>query len=226
MKILFIPLFALVSIAASCNSSAADSDESANDSISNSEAQIISESGLIVEILEKGNGPTPSQGDLVKVHYTGTLKSTGEKFDSSVDRGEPIEFPIGVGRVIQGWEEGISQLNRGSKARLIIPANMAYGAKGKGTIPPNSDLIFEVELIDFKEGPKPIVHEVFSTEGKTVNKTATGLEYCVIDEGKGPKPIAGDVVTVHYYGYLKASGDKFDSSFERGEPFKVSLGAR
>lgn len=225
MKILCLPLFAFLSFVSSCNSSATDSSESQTDTISIESQSSSLASGLVVEIIEQGEGPKPSKGDIVKVHYTGSLKSTSEKFDSSVDRGAPIEFPLGIGRVIPGWDEGIAQLNKGTKARLIIPANMAYGPKGKGTIPPNSDLVFEVELIDFKEGPKPIVHEVYATDGKEIKETKSGLKYCIIEEGAGPKAKSGNVVTVHYYGYLKDTEEKFDSSFERGEPFKVSLGA-
>lgn len=106
-------------------------------------------SGLDIEILEKGDGPKPSVGDTVHVHYTGTLEN-GTKFDSSHDRGQPIAFPLGQGRVIKGWDEGIALLNKGAKARLTIPPELGYGAQGAGgVIPPNTTLIFEVELVDF-----------------------------------------------------------------------------
>lgn len=105
------------------------------------------ESGLYVIVTEQGSGPKPKQGDKVKVHYTGTLLD-GSKFDSSLDRGQPFEFNIG-GRVIGGWNEGIALLNVGSKAKLIVPSHLGYGERGAGQdIPPNSPLIFDVELID------------------------------------------------------------------------------
>ncbi len=108
-------------------------------------------SGLYVLILEEGNGDKPKKGQNVKVHYTGTLLN-GKKFDSSVDRGTPFEFPIGQGRVIKGWDEGIAMLNVGSKATLIIPSKLAYGERGAGNdIAPYDPLIFEVELIDIKK---------------------------------------------------------------------------
>ncbi|MEZ4721838.1 MAG: FKBP-type peptidyl-prolyl cis-trans isomerase [Flavobacteriales bacterium] len=187
---------------------------------------INSPSGLVVEILKQGEGDKPQTGDIVKVHYTGTLKANGEKFDSSLDRGEPIEFPLGIGKVILGWEEGIGLLNRGTKARLIIPSALGYGSRAAGPIPANSDLVFEVELIDFKPGPRPIAHEVFSTEGLKPTTTGTGLQYYIIEKGSGPKAENGKTVTVHYHGYFKDGGQKFDSSYERGEPFPVQLGAR
>jgi FKBP-type peptidyl-prolyl cis-trans isomerase FkpA len=106
-------------------------------------------SGLIYIETKKGTGETPKVTDMVKVHYTGKLLD-GTKFDSSVDRGEPAEFPLG--QVIPGWVEGLQLMRKGGKAKLIIPFNMAYGPNGQGSIPPFSPLTFEVELIDFKPG--------------------------------------------------------------------------
>jgi peptidylprolyl isomerase len=104
-------------------------------------------SGLgYVEIVE-GAGAQPETGDNVSVHYTGWLES-GRKFDSSHDRGQPLVFPIGRGRVIKGWDEGVGSMKVGGKRKLIIPASLGYGAAGAGgVIPPNATLIFEVELV-------------------------------------------------------------------------------
>ncbi|MFN0111533.1 MAG: FKBP-type peptidyl-prolyl cis-trans isomerase [Blastocatellia bacterium] len=97
-----------------------------------------------------GTGAQPSPGKEVTVHYTGTLEN-GKKFDSSVDRGQPFTFKIGVKQVIQGWDEGVMSMRVGGKRKLIIPANLGYGARGAGAdIPPNSVLHFEVELLDVK----------------------------------------------------------------------------
>jgi FKBP-type peptidyl-prolyl cis-trans isomerase len=93
-----------------------------------------------------GTGDSPKQGQNVTVHYTGTLEN-GTKFDSSVDKGQPYTFPIGTGRVIKGWDEGVMSMKVGGKRRLIVPANLAYGAAGRPGIPPNATLIFEVELL-------------------------------------------------------------------------------
>ncbi len=104
-------------------------------------------SGLMYEILEKGNGPKPTKGQQVSVHYAGFLLD-GLKFDSSFDRNDPITIAIGTGQVIRGWDEGIMLLNEGSKARFIIPSNLGYGPQGAGgIIPPNATLIFEVQLV-------------------------------------------------------------------------------
>ena len=92
---------------------------------------------------------TAQDGSVVSIHYTGTL-TDGTVFDSSYQRNEPITFSLGVGQVIAGWDEGIMLLNKGSKAKFVIPSNLAYGSQGAGgIIPPNATLIFEVELIEF-----------------------------------------------------------------------------
>ncbi|MEY4394856.1 MAG: hypothetical protein RL595_2105 [Planctomycetota bacterium] len=105
-------------------------------------------SGLEYEILKEGNGAEAKKGDKVTVHYTGWLKSNGKKFDSSVDRGDPFVFGLGAGMVIRGWDEGVAGMKIGEKRRLTIPPDLGYGARGAGgVIPPNADLIFEVELL-------------------------------------------------------------------------------
>ena len=104
-------------------------------------------SGLYYKITEKGNGKKPKKGDQVAVHYTGMLLD-GKVFDSSLYRGQPLNFAVGIGQVIEGWDEGILLLNEGDKARLVIPSDLAYGSQGAGgVIPPNAALVFDVELV-------------------------------------------------------------------------------
>ena len=108
-------------------------------------------SGLVYVITQKGSGRQPLSGETVIVHYTGLL-GNGVKFDSSLDRGKPFEFPLGQGQVIKGWDEGIAKLHVGDQATLIIPPELGYGATGAGgVIPPNATLIFLVELVGIKE---------------------------------------------------------------------------
>jgi peptidylprolyl isomerase len=112
------------------------------------------ESGLKIEDTKAGTGASPKTGQICVMHYTGWLYENGakgEKFDSSVDRGEPFEFPIGTGRVIKSWDEGVASMKVGGKRTLIIPPELGYGARGAGgVIPPNATLVFEVELLDIK----------------------------------------------------------------------------
>ncbi len=105
--------------------------------------------GLYYVKTQDGTGEKPSKGSTVKAHYTGYLLD-GTVFDTSIERGEPIEFVLGVGQVIPGWDEGIALMSKGEKAVLYIPYYLAYGDRDLGVIPPFSNLIFEVELIDFK----------------------------------------------------------------------------
>lgn len=112
------------------------------------------ESGLHYVVLTPGSGASPGQGDAVKVHYTGKLLD-GKVFDSSIDNpqtgGKPIDFQVGVGMVIPGWEEGIMMMKKGEKRTLIIPSGLGYGSEGSGPIPANSVLLFDVELVDFSK---------------------------------------------------------------------------
>jgi peptidylprolyl isomerase len=118
-------------------------------SSSGGERAMGTESELKFEEIVEGTGPSPLPGQEVTVHYTGTLES-GVKFDSSLDRAKPFTFRIGVGQVIKGWDQGVMTMKVGGKRRLVIPPHLGYGSRGVGPIPPNSTLIFEVELLEVK----------------------------------------------------------------------------
>jgi len=111
-------------------------------------------SGLEYEDTQVGTGASPTRGQRCVMHYTGWLwvdGKKGSKFDSSVDRGDPFEFAIGVGQVIKGWDEGVATMKVGGKRTLRIPPELGYGARGAGgVIPPNATLLFEVELLDLR----------------------------------------------------------------------------
>jgi len=108
------------------------------------------DSGLRYQIIQKGSGAKASQGKNISVHYKGQL-ADGRVFDSSYERKQPIDFTVGVGQVIKGWDEGLQLLQVGDKARLVIPSHLAYGSQGAGgVIPPDATLIFDVELMDVK----------------------------------------------------------------------------
>lgn len=121
-------------------------------SLSTPPKPVTSPSGLQWVTLRPGAGETANAGNTVVAHYTGWL-TDGTKFDSSYDRGRPLPFPLGAGRVIKGWDEGVAGMKVGEVRQLVIPANLAYGARSVGQIPANSTLIFQVELVDVRQGP-------------------------------------------------------------------------
>ena len=180
---------------------------------------ITTPTGLQYKDLTIGKGGFPKTGDQVYVHYTGKLED-GTVFDSSLDRKQPFNFALGMGRVIKGWDEGIASMQVGGKRLLTIPSALAYGEKGAGNrIPPNATLVFEVELLEIK---KPFIDTDFELSGE---ETLTESGMIMIDHiiGNGNQPKHGDVVVVHYTGKLE-NGTKFDSSHDRHTPFKFPLG--
>lgn len=221
MKRILLGLGVVAMLVTSCSNQGGESTDSSAD---NSQVEVIVlPSGLKIEVMQKGDGVLPQVGQKVSVHYRGSLED-GSEFDNSYDGGKPFTFAIGKRQVIKGWDEGIAQLSKGSKAKLTIPSELAYGEPGRPGIPPNSTLIFEVEVMDIEDAPQPIVHEPWPLEGVELQSTNSGLQYYIVEEGTGQPATPGKVVTVHYYGYLKADGSKFDESFGRGEPIEFPLG--
>jgi FKBP-type peptidyl-prolyl cis-trans isomerase len=141
-----LSLLVLALIAASLTSTAAAQDKGKD----KKKGKIVTtKSGLKYEDINVGTGPEAKSGDGVEVHYTGWLKD-GKKFDSSKDRDKPFRFQLGARQVIKGWEEGVQGMKVGGTRKLIIPPDLAYGERGRGTIPPNAELTFEVELLQIK----------------------------------------------------------------------------
>lgn len=180
----------------------------------------ILDSGVEYAIVKAGQGLRLEAGMNIKVHYHGFLED-GTMFDSSFERGFPIEFVLGRGMVITGWEQGLAQLNIGDRARIWIPYHLAYGERGRGPIPPKANLIFDVEVVDALKPEAPVP---FETGGKPVHTTESGLTIIMVNQGTGPLPQAGTTLLVHYSGYLE-NGTLFDSSVQRGEPIRFVLGA-
>jgi peptidylprolyl isomerase len=175
-------------------------------------------SGLEYTITVKGDGKQPQPGDMVSVHYTGKL-TNDTVFDTSLKRGTPFEFKLGQGRVIKGWDEGIGYLHVGDKATFRIPPELGYGANAMPTIPANSTLIFDVELMDVKEGVRPYV-----AKNKDTITTPSGLKILMIQENKsGEQAVAGTMATFNYSGFFR-DGKIFDSSFDRNQPLSVKAG--
>jgi len=178
---------------------------------------ITTDSGLQYEVMTMGTGEKPEATDKVEVHYHGTLLD-GTIFDSSVERGKTITF--GLNQVIKGWTEGLQLMPIGSKFKFTIIPELAYGDRDMGPkLPPNSTLIFEVELFDIK---KPFVDTDFTIPTQEIT-LESGLRYLEHIAGDGEITKVGNTVSVHYSGFL-ANGTKFDSSHDRGQPFSFTLG--
>ena len=190
--------------------------------------------GLYYIVETEGGGINPSGKDNVKVHYKGYLLD-GSVFDSTYDRGETAEFPLN--KVIAGWQKGIPMFKKGGKGKLLIPSALAYGERGAGDkIPPNSVLIFDIELLDIKKAQivsrttpeqqaaidKKLIEDYLSENGLSAKSTESGLYYIIDEAGSGGHPTLSNKVTVHYKGTL-LDGSEFDSSYKRGKPATFPL---
>ena len=175
-------------------------------------------SGVKYITVMKGKGPKIQDGDVVTMQFSGYLPD-GKCWETSVEKGDPIKYMIGKG--LKGLDEGLMQMSKGEKSRIIIPYALAFGEQGRpGLIPAKTDIIFDVEVIDFK--PKPVAVP-FEVKGKDTVVTPSGLKYIVVSKGTGPKAENGKNVKVHYTGYLM-DGKIFDSSIERDQPIEFPLG--
>ncbi len=177
-------------------------------------------SGLEYVIISEGDGEIPEAGQVVTVHYTGWLED-GTEFDSSRGRDQPFQFALGQGMVIPGWDEGIALMPVGTRAQLIIPSDLAYGEAGRPGIPPDSTLIFDVELLAIQPGPP---ESPTAIDDSDYEETDSGLLYYDLEVGDGAALEEGQPVLMHYTGWLE-DGTMFDSSLSRGQPIGVVLGA-
>lgn len=193
------------------------------------------ESGLIYLDDSLGTGKEVKPNNLVTIHFEGwTVMDTSNLFGNwSADqqrsvnlignskmRNQPVKFVLGTGSFIKGSDEGIIGMKVGGRRTVIIPSELAYGEQGIGPIPPNTKLKLVVEVLDTRE---KINVEMWDVEPSSFKTTSSGLKYAVINDGAGNFADSGNVVTVHYSGYLE-DGTKFDSSVERDEPFSFLLG--
>ena len=200
-------------------------------------------SGIYYVMEKEGEGAHPTPADNITAHYHGTLLD-GTVFDSSVDRGQPFKFQLG--RVIKGWQEAMGMMKPGGKGKFVIPSDLAYGERGAGaSIPPNSPLVFDIELFSPEEAARLEAEAAkkaeaaaleqatkddviiknhlakIGLEGKT-QRTDSGIYYTIEKEGTGKNPTATDKVEVHYHGTL-LDGTVFDSSVDRGKTIEFGL---
>lgn len=178
------------------------------------------DSGLQIAILNEGDGGDAAEmNDTVTVDFTLWVADSGRFFTGSTTSGEPFVFPVGSEMVFPGWNEGVVGMTVGEKRQLLIPAELGLGEDSFGEIvPPNSDLLMQVEMLDIQ---KPRKATVVDEGDYTV--TDSGLKYVDLVEGDGDMPEAGQTVVVHYTGWLE-DGVQFDSSLDRGQPFPFTLG--
>lgn len=176
-------------------------------------------SGVKYTIIQQGPGPKAGPNMTATFHYTGWLED-GTIFDSSIDKNRPGTAALGENKLIPGLDEGIQQMTVGSKAQIFVPAKLGFGDRQAGSIAPNSNLIFDIELIKVVENKQV---EPYKVAGKDTNTTKSGLKYIVVNEGKGAKPEKSKKVNVHYTGFFE-DGKIFDSSVQREQPFSFELG--
>jgi peptidylprolyl isomerase len=183
------------------------------------EDAVVTESGLATKVIVEGNGTkNPGPRDAVTAHYTGWT-TDGKMFDSSVSRGQPVQFPLD--RVIPGWSEGVQMMVVGEKRRMWIPEDLAYAGRAGA---PAGMLVFDVELLAFKPAPEPPpVPADVAAPPADAEVTESGLASKILEPGDGEeKPKASSRVTVHYTGWT-TDGEMFDSSVVRGTPATFGL---
>lgn len=177
-------------------------------------------SGVKYIVVQEGEGEKPTKSDWAYFHFTGYLPS-GQIFDASVLRGEPVRINPGQIEFIPAWDEIIQMMNPGSKYHVIVPPKMGLGEQGlPGVVPPNTTLRFDIEMLSVS--PKREI-KPFDCEGKDTVKLDSGLQIIHVIEGKGKEPVEGDVVKIHFTGYLQ-NGEMFQSSLETDDPVIFAVG--
>jgi peptidylprolyl isomerase len=218
-KLFFITAFAVAAVAGCSNDSEIKT----------------TESGLKYFDETVGEGKDAKVGDLLSIHFKGwvIIDSTNLFTDWTKDStrlpyligdsyrgGKAVKFVLGEDAFIRGTDDGIVGMKPNGKRMIVIPSELAYGEQGVGPVPPNSDLKVLIELLEVKD---PIVAEMWDVDKSKIKTSESGLMYVVIEEGEGDIATDGNVVTVHYSGFLE-DGTKFDSSVERDESFSFVVG--
>ncbi|MGB0389072.1 MAG: FKBP-type peptidyl-prolyl cis-trans isomerase, partial [Ardenticatenaceae bacterium] len=170
--------------------------------------------GLRYEDLVDGEGAEAKANDLLTIHYTGYFED-GTLFNSSTSSG-PYSFLLGAGQVIKGWEEGIGGMKVGGKRKLLIPAELAYGQMGSREVPPNSTLLFDIQLLNIEPLPSPAVVESYK-------KRENGMKMAILQEGDGAEAVSGDLISYNYNAWLE-NGVMFDNSTQSEVPVEAVLG--
>ena len=205
---------------------------------SNNPKVVTKEDGLKYADDTLGTGREAKMGDLVSIKFDAWVikdstenpfkdwsndsTKAKESIGSTKKMGKPYKFLLKEGTFIKGSTEGIAGMKVGGTRTIVIPSELAYGKRGIGPIPPNTDIKAVVTLVDAKE---PVVANIWDVDTTKYKTTKDGLKYIILKEGEGARPDSGDLVTVNYSGYLAKDSTKFDSSVERDEAFTFKLGA-
>lgn len=177
------------------------------------------ESGLQYLELAAGDGPAPQPGELVTMHFIGTLPD-GTEFANSVDGGEPFTTVFGRGQLLPGWEEGLALMKVGGTSQMVLPPELAFGEQGYGMIPPNSQIILEVELLSAETPPQPT-----SVSEDDLTTTDSGLQYFDIKEGTGTGAALNSTVTTHFTMWVQTEdGEEYVLSSVGGDPLSFVVG--
>lgn len=183
------------------------------------EGGITTDSGLQFLEMEAGDGPSPQDGDIAIMNFIATLPD-GTEFGNSYQQGEPIRVILGRGQLLPGWEEGLKLMKEGGQARMILPAELAFGAEGYGMIPPDSPIILLVELISVDQPPTPM-----DVPNENLTTTESGLQYYEIIIGDGDVAKDGDTVTNHFVIWVKGDPeDLFIGSSYGDQPISFEIG--
>ncbi len=185
----------------------------------NGNGTTITEDGLEITDTEVGAGDEAQNGDFLTIHFRGSLED-GQVFESTFEREEPIVVQVGTGQLpIKGWDDGMIGMREGGKRSLVIPPNLAFGEEGvPGFIPGGENIYMDIELVSIMKPPTPL-----DFDHSELQSTESGLQYYVHEEGSGEKPEPGDMVSVHYSGFLE-DGTMFDSSKLRNQTFVFQVG--
>ncbi|MDG5767351.1 FKBP-type peptidyl-prolyl cis-trans isomerase [Balneolales bacterium ANBcel1] len=179
----------------------------------------VTEDGLEITDTKVGTGEEAEPMDFLTIHFEGSLES-GEVFESTFERDQPIIVQVGTGQLpIEGWDQGLIGMKEGGRRSLVIPPNLAFGDEGvEGFIPGGENIYMDIELVSISKPPRPWEYDEAALES-----TENGLQYFIHESGSDEKPEAGDMIRVHYSGFLE-DGTMFDSSKLRDDPFEFAVG--
>lgn len=183
----------------------------------------VTDSGLRYHHINQGSGDMPVEGEIAYIHYVGWIQDGIFLIDSH-EGGQPTPIVIGQNQVIAGWDEGVQLMRPGGVTQFVIPPELGLGEQGGGPIPPNSTLVFQLELVSVEPAPPTPTPAPPPTDvdESAFMETESGIRYAVLEEGDGPMPVDGQTVSVHYTGWL-TDGTRFDSSLG-GTPLSFTVG--